>query len=247
MHSPKDALGRRVSTARERLGWSREALAFHSGLSWSAVAQVESGRRTNLRPDTLQALAGALGVTIDYLVTGSAAPVMLDHRMLPYAGEHDFVEVVGPVVEESVTRSEPVLAVTTPAVRKRLEDWLGAGASDVEFADRTTSYRAPGTVLRRFSAFLDEKLDAGFPWVRIIGEPVWESGFESHLETWMRYESFLNLAFRAAPVTIACIYDTSSLDPAVVEQAHLTHPRTIEKGRVTDNSDYVEPGVFLFD
>ena len=54
----------------ERLGWTREALAFHSGLSWSAIAQVESGRRTNLRPSTLAALSRPLGVSIDYLVDG---------------------------------------------------------------------------------------------------------------------------------------------------------------------------------
>ena len=61
-------MGTRVRAAGVRLGWSREALAVRSELSWSAIAQVESGRRKNVRPQTLSALAEALGVTIDYLV-----------------------------------------------------------------------------------------------------------------------------------------------------------------------------------
>jgi DNA-binding XRE family transcriptional regulator len=41
---PEDSgIGTRVRAARGRLGWSREALAFHSEISWSSVAQIESG------------------------------------------------------------------------------------------------------------------------------------------------------------------------------------------------------------
>src|SRR5438445_8615473 len=84
--SAQNGLGARVRAARQRRGWSREALAFHSGISWSAIAQVESGRRTNVRPSTLHALALALGVTIDYLVAGrSVAAPMMEHQALLYA------------------------------------------------------------------------------------------------------------------------------------------------------------------
>jgi transcriptional regulator with XRE-family HTH domain len=52
---------------------------------WSAIAQVEAGRRTNLRPATLSALAGPLGVTIDYLVNGGASQArMLEHSAFLY-------------------------------------------------------------------------------------------------------------------------------------------------------------------
>src|ERR1700761_4783343 len=69
----ESGIGSRLRAARERLGLSREALAFHAGISWSAIAQVESGRRSQLRPSTLLALATALGLTIDYLVSGRYA------------------------------------------------------------------------------------------------------------------------------------------------------------------------------
>src|SRR4051812_43245566 len=78
-------IGTRVRAARERLGWRREELAFRSGVSWSAIAQVESGRRRNMRPGTLSALGEALGVTTDYLVRGGpASPAMFQHRALLY-------------------------------------------------------------------------------------------------------------------------------------------------------------------
>src|SRR5438477_4431114 len=156
MTPPGDhAIGRRVRTARDRLGWTREALAFHSGISWSAVAQVESGRRTNLRPATLAALARALGVSIDYLVSGgTTAPVMLKHCALPYASGDEFVSVAGPFVKEAIGRSEPVLAVTTKRNRNLLEKWLGDDAGYVEFADRAGWYRTPAAALKRYADFL---------------------------------------------------------------------------------------------
>ena len=112
--SEPTGIGTRLRAARERLGWSREALAVHSELSWSAIAQVESGRRRNLRPRTLSALAGALGVSIDYLVNGApSSPAMLEHRVLVYETDQEFVETVGPFLSEGIERSEALLAVTT--------------------------------------------------------------------------------------------------------------------------------------
>src|ERR1700753_169051 len=105
-------IGTRVKAARQRLGWNRETLAFHSGISWSAIAQVETGRRQNLRPSTLQALAGALGVTIDYLVAGGGRVVpMLAHRVLIYGTEPEFLETAAPFLAEGMERGEAVLSV----------------------------------------------------------------------------------------------------------------------------------------
>ncbi|HEX7144902.1 MAG TPA: helix-turn-helix transcriptional regulator, partial [Gaiellaceae bacterium] len=106
----KNGIGARVRSARTRLGWTREALAFHSGLSWSAIAQVESGRRTNLRPDTLFALGTALGVTIDYLVHGGvSSPVMFRHRALLYGTDRGFADAVVPCdrVQGARRRGQP--------------------------------------------------------------------------------------------------------------------------------------------
>jgi DNA-binding XRE family transcriptional regulator len=60
-----------IAAALRRLraehGWSREDLAVHSGVSQAAIAQIETGRRIDVRLRSLVALADALGVSIDEL------------------------------------------------------------------------------------------------------------------------------------------------------------------------------------
>ncbi len=108
-------IGTSLKAARERAGWSRETLAHHSGVSWSAIAQIESGRRKDVRSSTLSALAEALGVSVDYLI-GSAtatAPRLLEHRLLTYGSDEEYLAVAIPFLADGVERSDPLLVVTT--------------------------------------------------------------------------------------------------------------------------------------
>jgi transcriptional regulator with XRE-family HTH domain len=237
-----------VTAARERLGWSREALAFHSGISWSGIAQVESGRRRNLRPDTLSALAGALGVTIDYLVGGGPpSTAMLDHKALLYGADDELVDVAGPFLEEGVERSEAVLAVTTKENIELLREQLGATAQRVDFIDFASWYTTPASVLDAFKAFASAKLEDGARWIRILGEPVWAGRSDAEILLWTRYESLLNLAFAAWPMTIVCPYDERSVQPEIVRQARLTHPQTIGREGTAVSDDYPGPGGLILE
>jgi transcriptional regulator with XRE-family HTH domain len=240
-------LGTRLKAARQRLGWSREALAYHAGISWSAIAQVESGRRRNIRPHTLSSLAGALGVTIDYLIRGGTTDaVMLGHRALLYDTDEEFLNTTGPFLAEGIENSEAVLAVTTSANIALLRERLGPIARQVEFAEAPNWYQTPPSALEKYRAFLNAKLDAGAPWIRIVGEPVWTDRSESDVRLWTRYESLINLVFSAAPATILCPYDIRSLDPEIVRQAGVTHPHTIGRDGLTISPDYADPtGVVL--
>lgn len=62
-------MGERIAHLRRNKGWSQAKLAKILGLSTSTVAMYEQGRR---EPpiSVIIALANALGVTIDYLITG---------------------------------------------------------------------------------------------------------------------------------------------------------------------------------
>src|SRR5579859_3174792 len=123
--SDSGGIGARVRAARDRLGWTREALAFHSGLSWSAIAQLESGRRSNVRPGTLVALSRPLGVSIDYLVDGRRSrSTMLEHSAFPYRSDDQFRATMGPFLAEGIERSEAVIAVTTAANIELLREHL---------------------------------------------------------------------------------------------------------------------------
>jgi transcriptional regulator with XRE-family HTH domain len=240
-------IGSRVRAARERHGWSREALAFHAGISWSAISQLEAGRRRNLRPGTLAALAGALGVSVDYLVSGGAlSAAMLEHRVLLYESDAEFADAALRFLAEAVERSEAALAVTTEAHCALLREQLGAAGHAVEFADQASWCRTPGGALGRMRAFVAGHLEAGAPWVRILVEPVLTGRSELEIALWVRYESVFNLVFRSSPVTALCAYDAAALDADVVEQVLVTHPHTLgEAGETVATADYLDPVEFV--
>jgi transcriptional regulator with XRE-family HTH domain len=248
MGSGDNDIGTRVRNARGRLGWNRETLAFHSGISWSAIAQVESGRRRNLRPATLLALARALGVTIDYLVAGGGAPPpMLTHCALLYETDSQFLDAAVPFLSEGVERRESVLAVTTQPNVELLRNRLDAAAGAVEFADRSSWYRTPMAALASYRAFLHERVESGAPWVRILGEPLWNSGSDSELRSWVSYEAMLNLAFAAEPVSVMCPYDKRTVDGEICKQALSTHPQTAESDGLATSPDYSDPLSFVLE
>jgi transcriptional regulator with XRE-family HTH domain len=244
--SEPTGIGTRLRAARERLGWSREALAVQSELSWSAIAQVESGRRRNLRPRTLSALAGALGVSIDYLLHGAPSnPPMLEHRVLVYETDQEFVETVGPFLSEGIERSEALLAVTTRVNIDLIREYLGSDAERVEFVEREGWYTDPASALHSLEEFLNTTCRAGAQWVRIVGEPIWPGASDVETRLWTRYEALLNLALAASPATVLCPYDKRSVSPEVVQLARLTHPHTMGQEGVASSSDYEDPARFV--
>jgi transcriptional regulator with XRE-family HTH domain len=245
MANASGGVGVRVRAARERRGWSREALAFHAEVSWSAIAQIEAGRRTNLRPSTLAALSRALEVSIDYLVDGGLSrPMMLKHSAFRYATDDQFQSIVGPYLAEGIERSEATLAVTSAANIELLRKYLGRQARAVEFVDAATWYSTPVAALNAYKAFADAKLRAGAHWVRLVGQPAWTERSEDQVRLWTRYESLLNLVFSASPLTAVCAYDERSVAPEIVAQAHLTHPHTVGDAGTLQSPDYADPGRF---
>jgi transcriptional regulator with XRE-family HTH domain len=234
----------RLSAARARLGWSREELAFRSGLSWSAIAQVERGRRVNVRPSTLSAVARALAVSIDYLVDGTPPRAMLEHRALLYESDEEFVGVVAPFLAEAAQTAEGAIAVTSPARIDMLRDALGAGGRHVEFADHFGWYETPRSALEGYRQFLDRHLDRGAPWIRVVGEPLWTGRSAAQIELWTRYESLMNVVFGAAPVSLLCPYDVRALDDEIVRGARVTHPHAVEHEALAADADYPDASTF---
>jgi transcriptional regulator with XRE-family HTH domain len=235
-------LAGRLAAARRRAGLSREQLAVESGLSWSAITQIETGRRANPRADTLGALAAALGVTVEYLL-GTSAPAgpLLDHQALIYLDVADFVETAGPFLQAGVASGDTALVVTGPENADGLREHLGDAAAGIRFADRQTWYRSPGDALTGYRQFATQALEAGASWVRIIGEPVWAGGPTDEVQAWMRYEALLNLAFAPLPLTLACPYNATALDPMIVDATRATHPRRLEGGHSTPNREFADP------
>jgi transcriptional regulator with XRE-family HTH domain len=231
----------RVRGARERAGLSREALAFHSGVSWSAIAQVESGRRTNLRPGTLASLARALGVTIDYLVSGTEpGQTMLRHRVAVYEEEDEFLASTVPFLSGVAERSEAAVAILGKRKITLLRGRLGPEADAVTFADPRDCYRSPGAALAAHREFVETAIADGATWVRILGEPAWRGG-KARAPHWFRYEALLNLVFGPAPVSVLCLYDARRLDASMIDLLRAAHPETVEQGKIQVCPAYSDP------
>jgi transcriptional regulator with XRE-family HTH domain len=242
-------IGEALKAARARIGWSREALAFHSGVSWSAIAQIESGRRKDVRLSSLSALADALGVSVDYLI-GTATtitPQLLEHQLLPYGSHDEFLAAAMPFLTEGVEQSHSLLAVTTPAQVGLLRESLGDSSDQVEFADSVDWYRSPSEAFNRYRAFVTQTFEAGATWIRIVGEPVWAGRSDVEIAAWTRYESLVNLAFASSPVTLVCPYDMRSVPVEVVTDARRTHPLVAQGGGAAESSTYQAPEEFLLD
>jgi transcriptional regulator with XRE-family HTH domain len=242
-------IGESLKAARERVGWSREALAYHSGVSWSAIAQIESGRRKDVRLSSLAALADALGVSVDYLI-GTAAILgsqVVEHRVLTYGSDEEFLAGVVPFLVEGIERSHCLLAVMTEAKTGLLRDALAGRPEHVEFAEWADWYRSPREALRRYGAFVKENLEAGAIWIRVVAEAGWSGQSDAEIAAWTRYESLVNLAFASAPATIICTYDENEFPAEVLVDARRTHPDLAHGNQATASLTYQGPEEFLID
>jgi transcriptional regulator with XRE-family HTH domain len=243
-------IGETLKVARARLGWSREALAYHSGVSWSAIAQIESGRRKDVRLSSLSALADALNVSVDYLIGTAAAttaPRLLEHRVFTHGSEEQFLAAAIPFLADGIERSHCLLAVTTVAQTGLLREALDDRSEHVEFADSADWYRSPNAALNGYRAFVKEKFEAGAAWIRIIGEADWAGSSDAEITAWTRYESMINLAFASSPVTVVCSYDVRSLPAELVADARRTHPEIAHGSDASASPMYREPEDFLLE
>jgi transcriptional regulator with XRE-family HTH domain len=240
-------IGGSLRSARERKGWTREALAYHSGLSWAAIAQIESGRRQQVRVSSLVALASALGISVDYLVGGEAtvSPQLLGHRVLIYGSEDEYLASAVPFLLEGIARSEAVLCVPTRRQGDLLHDALGDDAQRVEFLDSSEWYRCLRAAADGYLTFVKERFERGAPWIRILAEAVWAGRSDAEVVEWFRYESIVNLALASSPATIVCSYDARSLPDAVLIDARRTHSQLVAAGHSTASLAYREPIDFM--
>jgi transcriptional regulator with XRE-family HTH domain len=247
MGEQDSGIGLRLRAARTRLGWTREALAFRSGVSWAGIAQVESGRRRDVRSGTLLALAGALGVTTDYLVLGRPAASMCDHRLLTYRTDEEFVAGAAPFLADAFERSEAALAVASKRNISLLRQAVGRAAGGVRFAESSGWQTSALAALNGYEEFCATMLDEGAAWVRIVVEVSWADQSPAVARPWLRLESLLNLAFANLPVSILSVCDARSLRPAIGRLLSVIHPdQTALRSGALGSSD-TDPRAFFLD
>lgn len=235
-------IGRQIRAARERLGWSRETLGSKSGVSWGAIAQMESGRRSKARADTLLALAGALGVTIEYLVgAGTELPRMLGHQAFSYVTIEELVETVRDFVMEGLDRGEGILVSLPKDHLQVVEKGLGASAKKVEMVDSIGFHETPTRALSVFREFVEKQVVAGAPWVRIVAQPSWVGRSREEERVLMMVEALLDVTFSPLPVTVLCVYDKRLFDERIIGEARRVHPHIRAGHEIVQNEAFENP------
>jgi anti-sigma regulatory factor (Ser/Thr protein kinase) len=152
------------------------------------------------------------------------------HEALFYASDAEFLDGTLRFVREGLEAGEPILVVVDGGKLTRLRDALGADAGEVGFADMAQVGTNPARIIPAWRQFVDERAAPGRG-VRGIGEPIWPERTAAELAECHRHESLLNLAFAEDPgFHLLCPYDTSALEPEVVEAAAGTHPLIREEG-----------------
>jgi anti-sigma regulatory factor (Ser/Thr protein kinase) len=158
------------------------------------------------------------------------------HDALIYSGRDEFVSGCASFIRDGLENDEPTLVVVGEEKIALLRDALGPEADRVSFADMSDVGVNPARIIPAWREFVDANPGRA---VRGIGEPITTERCGAELSECHRHESLLNVAFdRDDGFWLLCPYDTSSLDPGTVEEAHRTHPRTLEAGRASTSAAY---------
>ena len=159
----------------------------------------------------------------------------LDHRVLFYVADHDYLDGVTSFVRDGLGAGEPAL-VAVPGQRLELvRAALNGSADRVEFVDMTALGRNPSRIIPTVRAFTDSRPGQR---TRFVGEPIWAGRSEAEIREATRHEALLNLAFADTATTILCPYDATGLDDNVLADAHRTHPHVVRLSGLAPSGDY---------
>jgi anti-sigma regulatory factor (Ser/Thr protein kinase) len=168
------------------------------------------------------------------------ASVGFRHEALFYRGREDFMSATLPFIESGVANGEPVLVVTG---RERL-DLIREATEPSDLlclADMDVVGRNPGLIIAAWADFVRAHASTGTP-LRGIGEPIHPGRRPAELAACQLHEELLNLAFDdTTPLWLVCPYDTETLPPDVIDQAHAAHPRVSDNGTDGGSVSYRHP------
>jgi anti-sigma regulatory factor (Ser/Thr protein kinase) len=146
------------------------------------------------------------------------------HEAFLYRDRAEFLDGTAAFIRDAVDRDDPILVVVDEVKIDTLRSTLDTDADRVQFADMATVGRNPARIIPAWQQFVQQHSQNGQP-IRGIGEPTWAGRSPAELDECRHHEALLNLAFGHVPgFWLLCPYDTTSLAPAVVEQARGTHP-----------------------
>ena len=152
------------------------------------------------------------------------------HEALLYSGDAEYLAATVPFVTEGVAAGEPVMVAVPGPRLSALRVALGDVGHHVAFDDMGRIGANPAHIIPVWRDFLDRHGRGTQP-VRGIGEPIWAGRGPDELVECHRHEALLNVAFAGSGSwRLLCPYDTTTLDPSVIEEARRSHPIVTQAG-----------------
>lgn len=172
---------------------------------------------------------------------GVPRPGRFRHEALLYSGPEQFVARTATFVRDALRNEDAVMVAVIEPRASLLREELGADARHVRFIDMAAVGRNPARIIPAWQEWVEESGSTGRGF-RGIGEPIWAGRSPAQLVECQQHEALLNAAFDAGPPWwLVCPYDTSTLEPEVVERAHGTHPGLIDGGHTVHSDRYPDP------
>src|SRR5262245_13868091 len=160
-----------------------------------------------------------------------------------YGSDAEFAALIVPFVEEGVAAGEPVIIGYDDRKAGLLRSWL-ADPSAVEFIGDQSLYATPAGAIATYRRLFEFHLAMGAGQIRIAGD-VPHPGNGRRFEGWDRYEWAVNTVRQDFPVWGLCLYDMTTVPPAVLEVVERTHPGFVSpSGQRRVSERYQEVPVF---
>lgn len=143
------------------------------------------------------------------------------HEALLHDGDAQLVAGLLPFVRDGLEAGQPVMVALPWWQLVPLAAALGPDADRVELVDMTQLGANPARIIPGWQRFLDR---SGGP-SRGVGAPVWAARGAAELAECQLHEALLNVAVDPdLPLWLRCPYDTATLAPATIAEAHRSHP-----------------------
>jgi anti-sigma regulatory factor (Ser/Thr protein kinase) len=169
------------------------------------------------------------------------------HELYPYDGDAHFLAGALSFIDDALAGDELVLvAVAEPKERMLRAELAGTRAeASVSFLDTAALGRNPGRLIPAWQEWITARVAAGHE-VRGIGESQWGGGSAVEVAELQYHEWLLNRAFAKSPAWwLLCPYDTTVLEPTLLESARRCHPLVLASGAHGPSDGYVdEPYAF---
>lgn len=170
------------------------------------------------------------------------------HELYPYQGEAAFLKGAMSFIQDALTSDETVLVAVGEDKQAMLRDALRSttGQERVSFVDTAALGRNPGRLIPAWHDWIAKSVSDGLP-VRGISESPWGTATPAERGELRYHEWLLNRTFADSPAWwLLCPYDTTTVEPAVLDSARRCHPYHLTEGAHGDNLAFADEP-FTFD